>query len=220
MLGKMGGGMRIRPMLEVVTFLVLALAGADSAVAQQNQPDDLPWLHQQAPAQTAPSTPPSQPGTVQPVPPAASTPTGPIAPGTVQPVPPYPSAPNPPLPPGNAPPPAAEIRGRALVLDTANLMVEGRQVPLFGVIGVGSPYDKQMASYIAAQGGGVDCVPRANRYVCRTTSGFDVAQAALFNGGARAAPDAPPDYLHQQDLARAAHRGVWGHRRQGSSPAI
>lgn len=212
--------MRIRPMLEVVTFLVPALAGADTAIAEQNQNEDLPWLHQQAPAQGAPNTSPPQPGTVQPVPPAASTPPGSTAPGTVQPAPPYPLPPNPPQRPGNAPPPAAEIRGPAQVLDTANLIVEGRQVPLFGVVGLGSPYDKQMASYIAAQGGAVDCVSRANRYVCTTTSDFDVAQAALFNGGARAAPDAPPVYLHQQDLARAAHRGIWGHRRQRSSLAM
>lgn len=209
----MGGGMRIRSTLEAVIFLVLALAVADAAIAQQNQTDELPWLHQQPPVQGAPNTSPPQPGTVPSVPPAASTPTGPIAPGTVQSVPPSPSAPNPTQPPGNAPPPAAEVRGSAHVLDTANLVVAGRQVPLFGIVGLGSPYDKQMASYIAAQGGAVDCVPQANRYVCTTASGFDVAQAALFNGGARAAPDAPPDYLHQQDLARAAHRGIWGHRR-------
>jgi len=36
-----------------------------------------------------------------------------------------------------------------------------------------------------------------------------VAQAALLNGQARAAPDAPPDYLEQQDQAKAKHVGIW-----------
>ncbi len=112
-----------------------------------------------------------------------------------------------------APPPApvpAAISGPTQVLDTANLMVGGKVVALFGVVGLGAPYDSQLGSYIQNQGGTVTCQPRDNgKAVCVTVSGFDLAKAALRNGGARAAADAPPDYLAQQDQAKANHAGIW-----------
>ena len=182
-------------------FASVALVKAQTqlATAQQKQIEGLPWLQQQSPAPTTPAP----PAAVQPAPPSSS------PPPTVRPHG------------GAAPalPPAGEISGSAQVLDTANLIVAGHAVVLFGIVGMGHPYDRQMASYLAAQGGTVRCAPHANKYICTTTSGFDVAQAALFNGGARASADAPPDYMHQQDLARAAHRGVWARRAPGTGAA-
>ena len=173
--------MRVRPILRAAMFAAVMLVPTHLATAQQRQIEGMPWLQQQSPPQTAPAT----PGAVQPAPPASSAPPTGSPQGGVA----------PPVPTGD------EISGSAQVLDTANLIVAGRSIALFGIVGMGHPYDRQMATYLAAQGGTVRCVPRANKYVCMTTSGFDVAQAALFNGGARASADAPPDYLHQQDLA-------------------
>ena len=110
----------------------------------------------------------------------------------------------------SAPPPPAAISGPVRVLNTGNLVVGNKTVALFGVIGQGAPYDVQLDRYIRDQGGAATCQPKDNgKWVCTTDAGFDVAQAALLNGQARAAPDAPPDYLEQQDQAKAKHVGIW-----------
>jgi len=179
--------------------LAVTLGQTHPATAQQRQIEGLPWLQQQPPAQTSPGA----PGAGQPAPPPSSPPpTGSLEGGKA------------PLSPATG-----EISGSAQVLDTANLIVAGYAVTLFGIVGMGHPYDRQMASYLAAQGGTIRCVPHANKYICMTTSGFDVAEAALFNGGARAGTDAPSEYLRQQDLARAAHRGIWAPRQPGTGAA-
>jgi len=194
--------MRTRSVLEAALLLASILVAAGTAAAQQNDINDLPRLQQQSSPQTAPQ---------------AVTPVQPTAPAAQSP----PAAPAPPAAAPQSPPaaevpvvevPVVEVRGPAQVLDTGNLIVQGRAVSLFGILGLGPPYDKQLASYLAAQGGAIDCIPEATKYICKTASGYDVAAAALFNGGARAGPDAPPDYLHQQDLACAARRGIWAHQ--------
>jgi len=116
------------------------------------------------------------------------------------------------------------VRGPAEVLDTANLLVAGRTIHLFGIKGEGAPYAGEMQSYLKAQGGVVDCAPRggtadAPDYVCMTRSGYDVAEAALFNGGARVTPDAPADYRRQEQLARTARRGIWARVRRSQAVA-
>lgn len=108
------------------------------------------------------------------------------------------------------PAPPVMLSGRAQVLDTANLIVAGKTVALFGVVGERAPYDKQLGDYIAQQGA-VSCTAKeaTGKYVCKTGQGFDVARAALLNGAAQAAPDAPPDYLADQEKARADRVGIW-----------
>ena len=116
--------------------------------------------------------------------------------------------------PAPAPPPApplpAAISGPVRVLNTGNIVVGTKTVALFGVIGLGAPYDVQLNRYIQDQGGTATCQPKDNgKWMCTTDAGYDVAQGALLNGQARAAPDAPPDYLEQQDQAKAKHVGIW-----------
>lgn len=108
------------------------------------------------------------------------------------------------------PAPPATVSGRAQVLDTANLIVAGKTVALFGVIGERAPYDKQLGDYIAQQGT-VSCTAKeaTGKYVCKTGQGFDIARAALFNGAAQAAPDAPPEYFADQEKARTDRVGIW-----------
>ena len=109
-----------------------------------------------------------------------------------------------------APPLPPPISGPVRVLNTGNLVVDNKTVALFGVIGLGAPYNVQLDRYIQDQGGTATCQPKDNaKWVCTTEAGFDVAQAALLNGQARSAADAPPDYLDQQNQAKAKHVGLW-----------
>ncbi len=200
-LARAGSARGTRSALAAALMAVTILWAAAAARAEA---DDLPWLHQSpTPSAQTPSAPATAaPSQVTPAPPPLSAP-----PTNVQPIPTPP-------PPSDAAPSLDTVRGSAQVLDTANLIVAGRTVALFGILGEGAPYDRQMSSYLASQGGNVECAPRGGRpdapqYVCMTGAGYDVAEAALFNGGARASPEAPPDYLRQQELARAAKRGIW-----------
>ena len=101
------------------------------------------------------------------------------------------------------------IEGAATVLDTGHLVVNGTVVALFGVDGVGAPYDAQMGQFVKAQGGNVVCNPTAKDFICTTSQGVDIAKAALVNGAARANADATENYVRQQEDAKAHHRGVW-----------
>ena len=191
--------MGLRLTIASVAVLAAFVAGGVSRASA----DDLPWLHQ-TPNQTAPG--PATPGQVAPVVPAQPAPVQPATPpgATVAPV---------------SPGPPQSVRGSAEVLDTANLMIDGRTVHLFGIQGEGAPYDAQMAAYLKSQGGFVNCAPHggtddAPYYVCRTKAGYDLAEAALYNGGARTSPDATPEYKRQEALARSAQRGIWARKKR------
>jgi hypothetical protein len=125
----------------------------------------------------------------------------------------------PPLPPAPAPaaptatPPAAPrpLTGPAEVLTTANMIVGTRAVRLAHVEGRGEPHARGIAAFIASRGGSVTCEPVAAAAAmrCTTADGIDLAEAALFNGGARAAPNAPEAYRAVEAAAREARRGIW-----------
>jgi hypothetical protein len=103
------------------------------------------------------------------------------------------------------------IEGRVEnVVDTGTLLVGGQQVPLFGIVGLGSPYDSALMKIIRDQGGVAKCSRRGDRYLCKVGE-YDVALIALYNGGARAAADAPQEYLDGQARAAAQQLGI--HRR-------
>ena len=121
-------------------------------------------------------------------------------------------APKPATPaPASVPPPApTPIEGAASVLDTANLVVAGQPVMLFAISGLDGAPAEQLGRFIKEQGGRLRCTPREGAWECTTASGVDVAKAALVNGAARAKPDAPTDYLRQEEAARNARRGLWG----------
>jgi hypothetical protein len=109
-----------------------------------------------------------------------------------------------------APSQPASMRHPA-VRDTAALAADGQTYMLDGVQGLGAPYADQLQAYIIANGDSVSCKPRGapGYYVCVLGDGTDVAQVALVNGAARAAPDAPDPYYQQQLRAYAARRGIW-----------
>ena len=116
-------------------------------------------------------------------------------------------------PPPSTTPPAQprQLRGTAEVLTTANLIVGNRAVRIAHIEGRGEAHARGIAGFIASRGGSVSCesVPAATAMRCTTTDGIDLAEAALFNGGARATADAPQNYRTVEAAAREARRGIW-----------
>lgn len=116
-------------------------------------------------------------------------------------------------PPPSTTPPAQprQLRGTAEVLTTANLIVGNRAVRIAHIEGRDEAHARGIAAFIASRGGSVSCepVPAAAAMRCTTTDGIDLAEAALFNGGARATADAPENYRTVEAAAREARRGIW-----------
>lgn len=118
------------------------------------------------------------------------------------------------LPTVDAVPATPTISGSPQVIDTGNLVVAGVPVRLHGVIGEGGVPAGQMTSFIHEQGGVITCQPLTNgSHRCWTgadeSQGYDVAAAAISNGGGRVSPDAPPEYVEMQAAAQAERRGIW-----------
>jgi penicillin-binding protein 1A len=105
---------------------------------------------------------------------------------------------------------ASAIQGVPLVVDTATLSFGGRTVRLAGVSGENGEFARELTHYIG--GRQVTCSPDdavASQYRCRVGA-YDLAEAVLFNGGGRAAPDASPELKSAEEAARSAGRGLWG----------
>ncbi len=107
--------------------------------------------------------------------------------------------------------PGSKVEGIARVVDTGTLFVGGQTLHLSGVLPETHPaFVDGLKSYITSQGGRVSCVAAGVAgYTCRTGIGFDIGQAAIFNGAARAAPDAPYHYKEAEQQARTARKGIW-----------
>ena len=103
---------------------------------------------------------------------------------------------------------AATIIGQAEVIDTAHLAVNGREIALQGLVGLGGSFAANLAGFIRAAGGTVTCTPLQKGYACRA-GGVDVALAALINGEAKTSASASPAQIAAQQQAQAAHRDVW-----------
>jgi hypothetical protein len=101
------------------------------------------------------------------------------------------------------------VDGPATVITTASLDVGGQAVTLAGITGESGPYAAQLQNVITGQGGTVHCTRQDAFYQCKLASGLDIALSALYNGGARPTPDAPPVYQNQASAAQTARRGVW-----------
>lgn len=123
-----------------------------------------------------------------------------------------------PIRPPEAPPqqqPAAArsiaVQGTAQVLSTGILMVNGQRVTLAYIRGTEGAQARGLAAFIASRGGTVNCEPLAasTTMLCRSADGIDLAEAALFNGGAWALDGAPESYRVSERAAREARRGVW-----------
>ncbi len=106
-----------------------------------------------------------------------------------------------------APAPAGPLSGLAEVVGPAALRLEGRLVRLFGVEAAAGP-GTDLAGYLA--GRPVSCRPvgGGSTYEC-AVEGHDLSEVVLFNGGAKAAPDATPALVAAEDHARAQRLGLW-----------
>lgn len=113
-----------------------------------------------------------------------------------------------PTPPKPAVSPPGPVSGVAEVIDTATLRVDGRIVRLFGVEWARGGRPEDLTGYLA--GREVTCEPAdANEvYRCKV-DGRDLSQVVLYNGGGRAADDAPPELVAAQDRARTERVGIW-----------
>ncbi|HEV2303864.1 MAG TPA: PBP1A family penicillin-binding protein [Stellaceae bacterium] len=110
------------------------------------------------------------------------------------------------LPPGSG---SGTIRGVPIVVDTGTLRFNGQAVRLQGVEGEGGRAARDMAAYIG--GREVTCEPAeaaAAEYRCRV-GGYDLGEAVIYNGGGRAAADAPPALRSAEEQARLYRRGLW-----------
>lgn len=102
---------------------------------------------------------------------------------------------------------APALEGRAQVLDTGTMRIEGERVRLLGVDGVPGEAAQAMADYIGDRE--VQCRPSAGgRHRCEV-DGWDLSEVVLFNGGGRATADAPAGYAKAERKARAERKGIW-----------
>ena len=89
------------------------------------------------------------------------------------------------------------------------MLLNGARVRLNGVAGEPGEAANQLGRYIA--GREVDCEPvdrAAGQYRCKV-AGYDLGEAALLNGAARAAADASERLRAAEEKARLAGRGIW-----------
>ena len=97
--------------------------------------------------------------------------------------------------------------GPAEVLDSGTLVVAGEIVRLQGVRGEGGESAEGLAQYL--RGRAVSCrLKGGDFYRCRL-GGYDISEVVLFNGGARATPDAPPELRAAEADAKSKRLGVW-----------
>ncbi len=104
---------------------------------------------------------------------------------------------------------ASVMEGVPVIVDTATLLIRGRLVHLFGVSGENGEFARALARYIG--GREVTCRPAdatGSQYRCQIGQ-YDLAEAVLFNGGGRAAPEAPAELQNAEENARLAGRGLW-----------
>ena len=118
------------------------------------------------------------------------------------------------LPPGTAAQQAAApatpgLQGVPLVVDSGTLVLNGTLVHLSGVDGEPGEPAQQLLRYIG--GRPVECRPvdaENAQYRC-TVGRYDVGEAVVLNGAARATRNAPPDLRTAEQQARDAGRGIW-----------
>jgi hypothetical protein len=102
------------------------------------------------------------------------------------------------------------VTGTASVIDTATLSVDGKQVPLFGVLGETGDLADRLQDVVSQQGAQVTCQLQVQTYKCLLTpKNIDIARVALFNGAAKPSDDATDDYRNVSAAAQAAGKGVW-----------
>jgi endonuclease YncB( thermonuclease family) len=110
-----------------------------------------------------------------------------------------------------APSTPAVVRGPVTrVPNAATLVVADQRVRLSG-IDPGPPTAlAPFENWVRVQGA-LQCEPDAQtgRYRCFTSSGVDVAEAAILNGAGRVGDGATPGYRERETEARQGRRGLW-----------
>ncbi|CAG2153902.1 serine/threonine-protein kinase [Cupriavidus numazuensis] len=138
----------------------------------------------------------------QPQPPVEETPVN-LPPIALVPQPPPPA----PTPPANAPPP--DLEGSvAQVLDSGALIVSGKIVNLFSIVGEDGRPAKAMQRYLKDKGNRLQCFAKGKAFQC-FADGEDIAEHALRSGWARTRAGAPAPYSAAEQEARRARLGVW-----------
>lgn len=157
------------------------------------QPASPPEAAQRASPPAAPETPPRIIPTAPP--PTAAPPTPAPAPVAV------PSNPS-------AYPGPSTVSGVPEILDTGTLRVAGKVLRLFGVEWARGGQAEDLTRYL--RGREVTCRPAtsADVYRCQV-EGRDLSEVVLFNGGARATPEASPELIAAEGHARSERIGVW-----------
>jgi penicillin-binding protein 1A len=106
-------------------------------------------------------------------------------------------------------PTGENIRGRAEVIDTATLDVNGKPISLFGIEPNRDPRAlRALAHYLRRREVVCAAVPNANSHRC-LASGQDLTEAILAAGASKAAANASPDLLAVEEMARAQRVGIW-----------
>jgi 1A family penicillin-binding protein len=109
--------------------------------------------------------------------------------------------------------PASAVRGRAEVVDTGTLQIKGSTVRLLGVEGLDGRFARELGRFLRRRD--IACEPTTGSpelHRCQV-DGQDLSTVILAAGGARAAPDAPPEMVQAEDEARTSRAGVWRRRR-------
>lgn len=109
--------------------------------------------------------------------------------------------------PAPAPETSQTLRGVPRVMDTATLMVEGREIRLAGIVGVGGGFVGPMTDWIAGREAVCEAQDAAT-WRC-TVDGRDLSELVLSNGGGRTTTDAPPELRRAEAAARSQRLGVW-----------
>jgi endonuclease YncB( thermonuclease family) len=100
------------------------------------------------------------------------------------------------------------LKGVPEVLDTATMRLDRRIIRLAGIEWAKGGQSEDLNRYL--RGREVQCtlVQPPDWHRC-TIEGRDLSEVVLYNGGARATADAPPDYLAAESRAKSERIGVW-----------
>jgi endonuclease YncB( thermonuclease family) len=101
------------------------------------------------------------------------------------------------------------MRGVPRVLDTGTLLLNGATVRLSGVEGQSGQSVYDLVRYL--NGREVACQPverNGGPYRCKLGE-YDLSEAVVLNGAARAAANAPERLRDAEAQARSAARGIW-----------
>ncbi|MDQ4061976.1 MAG: PBP1A family penicillin-binding protein [Pseudomonadota bacterium] len=105
-------------------------------------------------------------------------------------------------------PTAGPLRGAAQVRDTGTLEIGGQVVRLEGVEGEGGRFARDLARFLRNRE--IVCEPAGAGDAHRCVfDGEDLSEIVIFNGGARATADAPPNLRAAEERARRSRLGVW-----------